>query len=234
MDKKDILIVGAGYVGSSCAVAFGIRNAVTIFDIDSKKIESFNKKKYPLEDSYAEKINFKDLDISAKDDLNSIDIGNFEFIFICLPTDFSSIDKKFDTSLITNFLRDNYKKFSKESIILIKSTVYIGFTESIHKEFDLENLVVSPEFLREGTAIEDSMFPSRVVIGSFNESNSNRIIELIKSSIQSKCSYHSVSPSEAESIKLFSNTYLAMRVSFFNELDTFAMSEGLDTQNIIE
>ncbi len=234
MDKKNILIVGAGYVGSSCAVAFGNRNAVTIFDIDSKKIESFKKNKYPLEDSYAEKINLKDLDISAKDDLNSIDIGSFEFIFICLPTDFSSIDKKFDTSLITNFVQDNYKKFSKESIIVIKSTVYIGFTESIHKEFDLENLVVSPEFLREGTAIEDSIFPSRVVIGSFNESNSNRIIELIKSSIQSKCSYHSVSASEAESIKLFSNTYLAMRVSFFNELDTFAMSEGLDTQNIIE
>ena len=228
-----IVVIGAGYVGLSNAVLLAQKNQVKLIDIDIKKILLLNQNKSPIKDSLIQKyLSTKKLSLSYNSELCD-DLRSTEVIIIATPTNFNSKTKSFNTVTIESILFDlQQKKFS--NLVIIRSTVPIGFTERIKKKYPNFELAFFPEFLREGEALKDSLYPSRIICGSKSRRAKNFLKILQESSMKKNINTLITSPTEAESIKLFSNMYLALRISFFNELDSLAISENLNSEEIIK
>lgn len=231
MNNK-ILIIGLGYVGLSQAILFYKNNKVDIFDIDKKKISLINKSKSPIkEKEFQDYFRKNEISITGYDNQEDIN-NNYDFILICLPSNFSEESKKLDTSIIESYVKFFVKH--SDSKIIIKSTLPIGFTDYLMKEYDTENISFSPEFLREGSSINDVINPSRVIYGPDNSCSHefNKVLSKSLNNKNQKVRY--MSAAEAEAVKLFSNTFLAMRVAFFNEIDNLAIKNNLDSKKIIK
>lgn len=229
-----ITVVGVGYVGLSMAILLSNNNEVVAFDIDKKKIEKLKNKISPIED---EDIKYylrnKDLNLIATTN-PKIAYQNSDFIILSLPTSFDDKNNSYDTSIIENEIRCILNTNKKVSIV-IKSTLPIGFTKTLQEKFNTKKIFFSPEFLREGSALKDNLYPSRIVIGS-NSKDAKQFAKLLINAAKlepSEIKLLFLNSSEAEAIKLFSNSYLAMRVAFLNELDSFAEKNNLNTKNII-
>lgn len=232
MDKK-ITVVGSGYVGMSLAVLLAQKNEVLVHDIDKTKVDLINNGRSTInEETIIEYMDSSDLNISATLSKKSA-YFDADYIIIATPTDYSASFKGFNTQSIESVLTDCMPLNEKASII-IKSTVPIGFTYKQNIKFSSERILFSPEFLREGHSLDDNLYPSRIIVGG-SETMSRDFANLLKEvSLDKDVSSMFMSSSEAEAVKLFSNSYLAMRVAFFNELDTFAFSNQLNVENIIQ
>ena len=233
-----IAVAGTGYVGLSNAVLLAQHNNVVAVDIIQSKVDTINAKKSPIVDKEIEDfLKNKNLDLLATTDAESA-YKNADFIIIATPTNYDPQKNYFDTSSI-NAVLDIIKKVNSNAVIVIKSTVPVGFTESIRKEYPQLKIMFVPEFLREGKALYDNLFPSRIIVGvgekcSFKDKAELFVAMLKEAAIKKDIPVLYTNPTEAEAVKLFANTYLALRVAFFNELDTYAEVRGLSTKQIIE
>ena len=229
---KNIAVVGLGYVGISNAILLSQKNNVVAIDLDENKINLINKKISPIHD---EEVSYylknKKLNIAAqKVSLNIY--KNADFVIIATPTNYDDSKNSFDTETVEDVIADILDETTKATII-IKSTVPVGFTERMRKKFNTENIIFSPEFLREGKALHDNLYPSRIVIGDTNKAAHYFAELLADGAIKKDIPMLFISSTEAEASKLFANSYLAMRVAFFNELDTYAFKENLNSKSII-
>ena len=229
-----ITVVGAGYVGLSLSVLISIYDEVVIHDIDKSKVDSINNKKSPIYDPEINKLlTQQNLNLSATTDFNLAHKGS-DVVIICTPTNYDEETNEFDVSAVESVIKKSID-LNRENVILIKSTVPVGFTKNMRKKYKKCEIIFSPEFLREGHAIKDNLNPSRIIIGG--EGKSAEVVEGILSQIADDASSPKIefmSPDEAEAVKLFSNTYLAMRIAFFNELDSFCESKKYDAKKVIE
>jgi UDPglucose 6-dehydrogenase len=232
---RNITIVGTGYVGISIAVLLAQKNNVVAYDIDKKKIEQLNNASSPIQDKDIEKfLSQQNLNLHATS--NKIDAYlKAEYVIVATPTDYDPVTKKFDTKSVETVI-DDVININKNATIVIKSTVPIGFTARLSKKYKYQNIFFSPEFLREGKALIDNLYPSRIVIGQISK-DAKIFSDLLKDGAYSKSDDISViftSSDEAEAIKLFSNSYLALRVAYFNELDSFCEINNLNAKQVIE
>lgn len=220
-----------GYVGCANALMFAKNNDVTIVDNDKRKLSDLNNGVFPFNETLANDFyNKNSLRFSSASSI--YDVTVFHDIFVlALPTDFDEVTGFFDTSIIELTIEAILTMHSN-SLIVIRSTVYIGFTEKMQQQFNTQNIIFCPEFLREDSPLYDSLYPDRVVIGNLALKN-NLFLSILKSCFINNPSILITSPGSAESIKLFSNTYLAMRVAFFNELDTFCFDQGINPHDVI-
>ncbi len=237
--KYKIAVAGTGYVGLSIAVLLSQHNTVKAVDIIPEKVELINKRKSPIQDEYIEKyLAEKNLDLEATLDAESA-YKDAEFIVIAAPTNYDSQKNFFDTSAVENVI-DTVMKVNPNAIMVIKSTIPVGYTEHIRKKSGSGNIIFSPEFLRESKALYDNLYPSRIIVGTdFNDKKLKDAAEIFAGLLAEGAEKENIDTlfmgfTEAEAVKLFANTYLALRVSYFNELDTYAEMKGLDTQKIIE
>lgn len=231
MNKK-ISVVGSGYVGMSMALLLSQRNQVTLLDIDSEKVEMINNRQSPYSDKdFTDFLQNRKLDLFACTD-KFMAFKDAEYVILALPTDFIDSNNSFDTGLLEEVITD-ISSINPNSTIIIKSTIPIGFTEKMSKQFPLIKIIFSPEFLREGSALYDNLHPSRIIIGSKCEHSQEFAKLLIEGAEKKDIKILHTESNEAESIKLFANAYLAMRVSFFNELDSFCLSKDLKSQDVI-
>jgi UDPglucose 6-dehydrogenase len=233
MKKMNICVIGAGYVGLSNAVLLAQRHHVTIYDLSSERINLITNKVSPIHDEYiADYLTSKNLDLNAVSDWNDIK-ENQDLYIIATPTDYNPETNYFNTSSIEITLKSIIDTVI-EAYVIIKSTIPIGYVERISKQFIKLKIAFSPEFLREGKALYDNLYPSRIVIGSVHP-ELNEYAELWReASLKDGVKVIFTQSTEAESIKLFANSYLAMRVAYFNELDSFAEVNGLNTMDIIQ
>ena len=234
-----IAIAGTGYVGLSIATLLAQHNEVVAVDVVPEKVSAINARKSPIKDEYIEDFFAKkNLNIRATLDAEEAYCGA-EYIIVAVPTNYDSHKNFFDTSLVEQVIKQA-TEINKDAFIVIKSTVPVGFTENIIKKVGSDNIIFSPEFLRESKALYDNLYPSRIIIGRV-ESN-EKVIKaaetfaklLQQGALKENIDTLFMGPNEAEAVKLFANTYLALRISFFNELDTYAETKGLDTKCIIE
>ena len=231
--KYKITIVGAGYVGISLAVLLSQKHEVVVLDIDEERVNKINKKQSTVKDNAIMKYyNEKSLSLSATLDKHSA-LTDADFIIVATPTNFNNESSSLDTSPVDSVVKDAMS-INKNGLVVIKSTIPIGHTEMLRKKYSTDRIVFSPEFLREGTALVDNLYPSRIIVGGYCEKSESFLNLLRDCSENDSVKTLLMSSSEAEATKLFSNTYLAMRVAFFNELDTFAASNDLDVNNIID
>ncbi len=231
--KKKILIVGAGYVGSSLGVLLSKQNKVCIVDKDLNKVNLLNNKESPIKDEDIESFfNKYPLDLEASIKIPD-EYEDADFLIICTPTNYDEDNNYFDTSSVESVIQDSINQ-NPERVIIIKSTIPVGFVDSIRKKYKTKNVIFSPEFLREGSALYDNLYPSRIVIGD-DSSKAHEFVEILQSaSFQDEINCFFVGTREAESIKLFANTFLAMRISFFNELDTYCFENNMSTESVIK
>ena len=228
-----IAIAGVGYVGLSLATLLSQYNEVVALDIIEDKVDKINSKISPIEDKYIEKyLRTKKLNLRATLDYKDA-FCNADFIIICMPTNYDEKNNFFDTSLVEEII-EKIKNMKISTTIIIKSTVPVGFTERMKTKYNMNNIIFSPEFLREGKALYDNLYPSRIILGDKNE-QAKKFADLLKeSSLKKDVTIKFMKSTEAEAVKLFSNTYLALRIAYFNELDTYAEIKGLNTKNLIE
>lgn len=237
MNKK-IAVAGTGYVGLSIAILLAQHNHVTAVDVISEKVDLINNKKSPIQDEYIEKyLSEKKLDLVAT--VNGEEAyEEAEIVVIATPTNYDSKKNYFDTSAVEDVIR-LVIQCNSNAIIVIKSTIPVGFTASVRKKYHYDNIIFSPEFLRESKALYDNLYPSRIIVGTDIKNSrliksANTFSELLQEgAIKKEIDSLIMGFTEAEAVKLFANTYLALRVSYFNELDTYAEMKGLNTQQII-
>ena len=232
-ERYQITVVGTGYVGMSMAVLLAQHNDVTALDIDAARVELINQGKSTVVDKEIEQyLSEKELSLTATLDQSEA-YTDAEFIVVATPTDYDPETNYFDTSSVESVI-EHALVANEAALLIIKSTVPVGFTKLMKDKFQTERIVFSPEFLREGQALKDNLYPSRIIIGS-DLPEAKTFAGLLQQAAQ-KQDIESLfmRATEAEAVKLFANTYLAMRVSFFNELDSYAMGEGLDTRSIID
>ena len=234
-----IAVAGTGYVGLSIATLLAQHNTVTAVDIIPEKVELINNRKSPIQDDYIEKyLAEKELDLTATLDAESA-YKDADFVVIAAPTNYDSKKNFFDTSAVEAVI-DLVMKYNPNAIMVIKSTIPVGYTKSIREKTGSENIIFSPEFLRESKALYDNLYPSRIIVGT--DMNDERLVKaahtfaelLQQGAIKENIDTLFMGFTEAEAGKLFANTYLALRVSYFNELDTYAEMKGLNTQQIID
>lgn len=237
LDKRyNIAIAGTGYVGLSIATLLSQHNHVTAVDIVEEKVEMINQRKSPIQDEYIERyLAEKDLDLTAT--LNGEQAyKNADFVVIAAPTNYDSKKNFFDCSAVESVI-ELVLKVNPEAIMVIKSTIPVGYTKSIRKKYNTKNIIFSPEFLRESKALYDNLYPSRIIVSCDEDSKEKAHIFaklLQQGAIKENIDTLFMGFTEAEAVKLFANTYLALRVSYFNELDTYAESKGLNTKEIID
>lgn len=233
--KYNIAIAGTGYVGLSLAVLLAQHNHVTAVDIVPEKVELINNRRSPIHDDYIEKyLSEKELDLTASTDAVSA-YKNADFIIIAASTDYDSSRNFFDCSAVESIL-ELVLKTNPDAAIVIKSTIPVGYTEGIRKKYHTNNIIFSPEFLRESKALYDNLYPSRIIVScdSTCEDKAHLFAALLKQgALKDNIDTLFMGFTEAEAVKLFANTYLALRVSYFNELDTYAESKGLNSADII-
>ncbi|MDB2629419.1 nucleotide sugar dehydrogenase [Gammaproteobacteria bacterium] len=230
---KKITIVGSGYVGMSLAVLLAQQNEVTVLDIDQSRVEKINNYQSTIADHEIETfIAEKSLSLTATTDKYKA-YNQADFIVVATPTDYDASNNQFDTSSVDSVVSDALTMNSSAGII-IKSTIPVNHTNSLQKLHDTKRIIFSPEFLREGKALFDNLYPSRIIIGSKCKYGEAFADLLVNAAEKKGIDVLFVPSTEAEAVKLFANTYLAMRVSFFNELDSYAMSNNLDTKSIIK
>ena len=229
-----IAVAGTGYVGLSLATLLSQHNEVVALDILEEKINMINNRISPIRDEYIEKyFKEKNLNLKATWDYKEA-FRNADFVIVSTPTNYDEKTKFFDTSSVEDVIKKVINMNDKNITIVIKSTVPVGFIEYIRKTYNISNIFFSPEFLREGKALYDNLYPSRIIIGE-NSEKAKIFANLLKTaSLEKNVPILFMNSTEAEAVKLFSNTYLALRVSYFNELDTYAELKGLNTKNIIE
>ena len=234
MNRK-IAVAGTGYVGLSLAVLLAQHNHVTAVDIIPEKVELINNKKSPIQDDYIEKyLAEKELDLTATLDGETA-YKDAEFVIIAAPTNYDSKKNFFDTSAVEAVI-ELVMKVNPEAIMVIKSTIPVGYTKSVREKYSTDKIIFSPEFLRESKALYDNLYPSRIIVSSDDDTREKA--ELFAKLLQEGAIKEDIDTlfmgfTEAEAVKLFANTYLALRVSYFNELDTYAEVKGLNTQDII-
>ncbi len=243
-DKKElhepmnIAVAGTGYVGLSIATLLAQHNHVTAVDIVPEKVEMINNKKSPIQDDYIEKyLAEKELDLTATTDGETA-YKNADYVVIAAPTNYDSKKNYFDTSAVESVI-ELVLRVNPDAIMVIKSTIPVGYTESVRKKYNTNNIIFSPEFLRESKALYDNLYPSRIIVST--DLGDERLVEashtfaelLQQGAIKEDIDTLFMGFTEAEAVKLFANTYLALRVSYFNELDTYAESKELNTQDII-
>ena len=238
-ESMKIAVAGTGYVGLSIATLLSQHHKVLAVDIVPEKVEMINRRQSPIQDEYIEKyFAEKELDLTATLDAEMA-YKSAEVVVIAAPTNYDSQKNYFDTSSVEEVI-ELVLRVNPDAIIVIKSTIPVGYTQSIRQKFQTENILFSPEFLRESKALYDNLYPSRIIVGT--DMKNERLVEAAKQfagllqegALKKEVNTLLMGFTEAEAVKLFANTYLALRVSYFNELDTYAEMKGLDTQSIIE
>lgn len=228
-----ITIAGMGYVGMANAMLLAQKNQVIAFDVVQEKVDMINNKKSPIQDPDIDRFfEEKSLDLKATTDLE-IAFDNPDYVIIATPTNYDPEKNYFDTSLVEVIVKETLKR-SPRSKMIIKSTIPVGLTMQLREKYQTENLYFSPEFLREGKALYDNLYPSRIIVGGKNEAAKRFADILVESAEKKDIDVLLLGSTEAEAVKLFANTYLALRVSFFNELDSYAELRGLNTKEIVD